>query len=177
MRSVCGDYWRTYGPGWIFNNNLLIKFVQWRCSSLKVQKLKKKIAKIVKDGNFELGKEIKKDVFFLYCHERGTKKKNLASPWGMEPQIFGFRAPMLYHWATETPRQARSIICTKLIGHACVCKFSSHSWKTLSMSRSLIPEVRHTFYFLSFFISYLSGNKLGYLPQGIFKGLKQLLIL
>ncbi|CAH3158146.1 unnamed protein product, partial [Pocillopora meandrina] len=33
------------------------------------------------------------------------------------------------------------------------------------------------FYFLSFFISYLSGNELGYLPQRIFKGLKQLLIL
>ena len=41
------------------------------------------------------------------------------------------------------------------------------------MSRSLIPEVRHTFYFLSFLISYLSGNKLGNLPQGILKGLKE----
>ena len=48
--------------------------------------------------------------------------------------------------------------------------------KTLLMSRSLISEVRHTFYLLSFFISYLSGNKIRYLPQGIFKGLKQLLI-
>ena len=46
----------------------------------KSPKTEKKIVKIVKDGNFELGKEIKKDVFFLYCHERGTKKKNLASP-------------------------------------------------------------------------------------------------
>ena len=24
------------------------------------------------------------------------------SPWGIEPETFGFRAPMLYHWATET---------------------------------------------------------------------------
>ena len=45
------------------------------------------------------------------------------------------------------------------------------------MSRSLIPEVRLPFYFLPFLISYLSGNELRYLPEGIFKGLKQLLIL
>ena len=30
--------------------------------------------------------------FFSSCHERGTK--------GIEPQTFGFRAPMLYHLAT-----------------------------------------------------------------------------
>ena len=28
--------------------------------------------------------------------------KNSESPCGIEPQIFGFRDPMLYHWATET---------------------------------------------------------------------------
>ncbi|CAH3031751.1 unnamed protein product, partial [Pocillopora meandrina] len=33
---------------------------------------------------------------FSSCHERGTK--------GIEPQTFGFRAPMLYHLAIETPR-------------------------------------------------------------------------
>ena len=38
---------------------------------------------------------LKKDVF-PSCHERGTKKKNSASPWRIEPQTFGFRAPMLY---------------------------------------------------------------------------------
>ena len=43
--------------------------------------------------------------------------------------------------------------------------------------RCPVPEVRHTFYFLPFLISYLSGNKLGHLPQGIFKGLKELLIM
>ena len=45
------------------------------------------------------------------------------------------------------------------------------------MSRSLIPEVRLPLDFLPLLISYLSGNKLGYLPEGIFKGLKQLEIL
>ena len=43
--------------------------------------------------------------------------------------------------------------------------------------RCPVPEVRHTFYFLPFLISYLSGNKLGNLPEGIFKGLKELEIL
>ena len=49
--------------------------------------------------SFELGREIEKDVFSS-CHERGTMKKFWV-PWGIEPQIFAFRAPMLYHWATE----------------------------------------------------------------------------
>ena len=105
--------------------------------------------------------------FFRFVTSVGLRKI-CESPWGI-------RVQMLYHWAIETPRWAGSI--TKFIGHACVCRLSSHSWKTLSMSFSLIPEVRHTFSFLSFFISFLSGNKLRYLPQGIFKGLKQLLIL
>ena len=58
-----------------------------------------------------------------------------------------------------------------------VCKFSSNLRKTLSMSRPFIPEDCLTFYFLPFFISHLSGNKLRNLPQGIFKGLKRLLIM
>ena len=52
----------------------------------KVQKLKKKI--------MWLRLKIEKDVF-SFCHERGTKKKNSESPWGTEPQTFGFRAQML----------------------------------------------------------------------------------
>ena len=42
---------------------------------------------------FELGKEIKKDIF---RHELGTKKKS-EFPIGIEPQTFGSRAPMFYH--------------------------------------------------------------------------------
>ena len=105
--------------------------------------------------------------FFRFVTSMGLRK-TCESPWGI-------RVQMLYHWAIETPRWARFI--TKFIGHASVCRLSSHLWKTLSMSRSLIPEVRHKFYFPSLFISYLSGNKLISLPQGIFKGLKHLLIL
>ena len=30
------------------------------------------------------------------------QRKNAEFPGGIEPQTFGFRAPMLYHWATET---------------------------------------------------------------------------
>ena len=32
----------------------------------------------------------------------GTKKKNYNFPRRIEPQTFGFRAPMLYHWTTVT---------------------------------------------------------------------------
>ena len=44
------------------------------------------------------------------------QRENSESPWGIKPQAFGFCAPMLYHWATETPQWARSIM--KLIWHA-----------------------------------------------------------
>ena len=36
--------------------------------------------------SFKLGKEMEKDVYRLVTNEGG-----------IEPQIFGFRAPMLYH--------------------------------------------------------------------------------
>ncbi|CAH3153226.1 unnamed protein product [Pocillopora meandrina] len=45
------------------------------------------------------------------------------------------------------------------------------------MPRSLIHYVQHSFHLFPFFTSYLSGNKLRYFPQGIFKGLKELLII
>ena len=54
-----------------------------------------------KTVSFERGKVIKKDVF-PSCHERETKKNFPESPWRIEPQTFGFRAQMLYHWAIET---------------------------------------------------------------------------
>ena len=50
---------------------------------------------------FELAKEIKDDSFFVLSRPR-DKEKNCESPWGIEPQIFGFCAPMLGHRATET---------------------------------------------------------------------------
>ena len=45
------------------------------------------------------------------------QRKNSESPWGNEPQTFAFRAPMPYHWGTETPRWVRSI--TKFIFFIC----------------------------------------------------------
>ena len=57
-----------------------------------------------------------KRLFYSCLLKKDVFRKNSHSPWGIEPQIFGFRAPMLYHWATETPRWARSI--TKFIWHA-----------------------------------------------------------
>ena len=126
----------------------------------KVQKLKKKLCDYVSK---------QRKMFFSFYHERGTKKK-ILSPYeepNLRPSDSALRC------STTEPQRFHG----KFIRHACVCKLSSHSRKMLSMSCSLIPEVRHTFYLLSFFISYLSGNKLRYLPQGIFKGLKQLLIL
>ena len=53
---------------------------------------------------FELGKEIKVDVFRLVTSV-GQRKK---SQWGIEPQTFGFRAPILYHWA-------RIFLCPTLV--------------------------------------------------------------
>ena len=50
---------------------------------------------------FELAKEIKDNGFLVLSRPR-DKEKNCESPWGIEPQIFGFCAPMLGHQATET---------------------------------------------------------------------------
>ena len=57
---------------------------------------------------------LKKDVFRLVTSV--GQRKNSESPWGMEPQTLGFRAPMLYHWAIKTLQWARFI--TKFIWHA-----------------------------------------------------------
>ena len=48
-----------------------------------------------------------KDVFRLVTSV--GQEENSESPWGIEPQTDGFHAPMLYHWATETLRWARSL--------------------------------------------------------------------
>ena len=53
---------------------------------------------------FELGKEIKKDIF---RRELGTKKKS-EFPIGIEPQTFGSRAPMFYH---------RGSLCSSVVEH------------------------------------------------------------
>ena len=86
---------------------MFISFVQWRCSSRKVQKLKK-----------IMWLHLKMFVNFLPSYEKR------------------YRCPVLSF-----------------------LKFSLH------------------FIFLPLFISHLSGNKLRNLPQGIFKGLKRLLIM
>ena len=57
------------------------------------------------------GKEIEvlRKIFVRLVTSVG-QRKNSESPWGIEPQTFGYRAPMLYHWATETPRWARGLL-------------------------------------------------------------------
>ena len=45
--------------------------------------------------SFELGKEIEKDVFRLVTNV--GQRINSESAWGIKPQTFRFRAPMLYH--------------------------------------------------------------------------------
>ena len=64
-----------------------------------------------KNQNFLM---IKKDVFCLVTSM--GQRKNSESPWGIKPQAFRFCTLMLYHLATETLPQARSI--TKFIWHA-----------------------------------------------------------
>ena len=46
-----------------------------------------------RNGKFELGKEIEKDVFRLV--KSVGQRKDSECPCGIEPQTFGFRAPML----------------------------------------------------------------------------------
>ena len=38
---------------------------------------------------------------FFILSRAWDKEKNSESLWGIEPQTFGFRAPMLYYWATS----------------------------------------------------------------------------
>ena len=45
--------------------------------------------------SFEVGKEIEKDIFRLVTWV--GQRKNSESLWGVEPQTFGSRAPVLYH--------------------------------------------------------------------------------
>ena len=67
-------------------------------------------------GNLHMNSKyvIKKDAFCLVTST--GQRKNFKSPQGIEPQTFGLRAPLLYHWATETPQWSRSI--TKFKWHA-----------------------------------------------------------
>ena len=66
----------------------------------------------------------------LFVLSLAWDKKNSEFPQGIEPQTFGFRAPMFYHWATETPLWARSI--TKVISHSsCIPLRSAMSEKHL----------------------------------------------
>ena len=57
---------------------------------------------------------LEKDVFRLVTSV--GQRKNSESPWRIKPQTFRFRAQMLYHWATATPRWAKSI--ARFIWHA-----------------------------------------------------------
>ena len=49
----------------------------------------------------EWSTEIKRKMFFVLSRA-WDKEKNSEFQWGIEHQILGFRAPMLYHWATAT---------------------------------------------------------------------------
>ena len=53
--------------------------------------------------------------WFWSCDERGTRKTS-ESPWGIEPQTFGFCSPMLYDWTKETPWWVKSL--SKFIWYA-----------------------------------------------------------
>ena len=53
----------------------------------------------------------------IKSHEHVTsvgQRKDSESPWGIEPQTFGFRAPMLYHWATETLQWAKFMFVNRI---------------------------------------------------------------
>ena len=48
---------------------------------------------------FLFGKDIVRGFHLVMSMKQ---RKNSESPWGIEPQTFGFCIPMFYHWATET---------------------------------------------------------------------------
>ena len=62
-------------------------------------------------SNLTMKKTLKTDFFHLVMSM--GQRKNFESPWGIEPQTFGFCTPMPYYWAIEAPWWARSI--TKFI--------------------------------------------------------------
>ena len=57
---------------------------------------------------------MKRKIFFVFS-QSWDKGKNSESPWGIKPQAFRFHSPMLYQWARETLRWARSTM--KFIWH------------------------------------------------------------
>ena len=93
--------------------------------------------------------KIEKDVFRLVTSV--GQRKNSESPQRIEPQTFGFRALMLYHWATETLRSVRSIM--KFIWHASCILLGSAVWFLMRaqnfffVPRSLLDE-KHLSLFL-----------------------------
>ena len=99
-----------------------------------------KTPKIREMVSFELGKEIEKDVFRLVTSV--GQRKNSESPWGIEPQTFGFRARMPYHWATETKG-------SKVSAESEGLRFDS-SWGLESYSFSLARDKKKNI-FLYFF--------------------------
>ena len=117
--------------------------------------------------------KIEKDVFFRFVTSLGQRKKN-GSPHEeshLRPSDSALRC------STTEPQRLhveRGLLRSSYDPFVFVDCLPTH--ENVIDVPFFNSEVRHTFYLLSFFISYLSGNKIRYLPQGIFKGLKQLLI-
>ena len=108
--SKCKRYLRIKGTR---DTLLLLQIYLWMLESNGIQA-----------SNQWRGKKLEKDVFCLITSEE--QRKNSESPWGIEPQTFGFCASMLYHWATETLWWARPI--TKFI-YDTVPEVHSHQWQ------------------------------------------------
>ena len=93
---------------------------------------------------------------FSSCHERG-KRKSSESPWGIEPQTFGFRAPMLYHWATEISRWGRCITINDSISLIKLQKATGKQCK-LFTSVSIEQENKRRTTHLHFLITVVSNS-------------------
>ena len=66
-----------------------------------VRHLEQKVGKVENETRDKNNSTKRERCFFVLS--RAWDKENISeSPWGIEPQIFGFRAPMLYHWATDS---------------------------------------------------------------------------
>ena len=79
------------------------------------------------------------------CHGRRTKKKKFESPWGIEPQTFGFSAPMLYHWATEallrSSYDTRHMHTVRISNVVMFVDRNKHLWNSYCYIRRFCPDV------------------------------------
>ena len=66
----------------------------------------------------------------MFCILSQTcQRKKFESPWGNKAQTFGFQAPMLHHWATETLWWARPSLSSRMTSSMHIARISQQCWQ------------------------------------------------